>query len=105
MASDNEGSAFVRLDFYDGAYGPTLRIDIPSRKLLESLKAVFQNIAIGALFLQLNKIAFGEPKGPNHKVKCSYIPMFVHLALVLAAGIYLPATLVAWFQAVARLLG
>ncbi|MGZ8417522.1 MAG: hydrogenase 4 subunit F [Methyloceanibacter sp.] len=62
-------------------------------------------IAIGALFLQLNKIAFGEPKGPNHKVKCSYIPMFVHLALVLAAGIYLPATLVAWFQAVARLLG
>ena len=27
--------------------------------------------------------------------------MFVHLALVLAAGIYLPATLVAWFQAVA----
>jgi hydrogenase-4 component F len=62
-------------------------------------------IAVGALFLQLNRIAFGEPKGANHKVKCSYIPMFVHLALVLSAGIYLPATLVAWFQAVARLLG
>jgi len=62
-------------------------------------------IAVGALFLQLNRIAFGEPKGANHKVKCSYIPMFVHLALVLAAGIYLPSTLVAWFQAVARLLG
>ena len=62
-------------------------------------------IAVGALFLQLNRIAFGEPKGANHKVKCSYIPMFVHLALVLAACIYLPATLVAWFQAVARLLG
>ena len=62
-------------------------------------------IAVGALFLQLNRIAFGEPKGANHKVKCSYIPMFVHLALVLAAGIYIPATLVAWFQVVARLLG
>jgi hydrogenase-4 component F len=62
-------------------------------------------IAVGALFLQLNRIAFGEPKGANHKVKCSYVPMFVHLALVLSAGIYLPATLVAWFQAVARLLG
>jgi len=45
MASNNEGSAFLRLDFYDGAYGPTLRIDIPSRKLLEALKAVFQNLA------------------------------------------------------------
>jgi hydrogenase-4 component F len=62
-------------------------------------------IAIGALFLQLNRIAFGEPKGPNHKVKCSYVPMILHLGLVLIAGVYLPATLVAWFQAVAKLLG
>jgi hypothetical protein len=29
----------------------------------------------------------------------------VHFALVLAAGIWLPAPLVAWFQAVARGLG
>jgi hydrogenase-4 component F len=62
-------------------------------------------IAVGALFLQLNRIAFGEPKGPNHKVSCSYAPMFAHLALVLAAGIYLPASLVALFEAVAKLLG
>jgi hydrogenase-4 component F len=31
--------------------------------------------------------------------------MFAHLGLVLTAGIYLPAPLVAWFQNVARLLG
>jgi hydrogenase-4 component F len=31
--------------------------------------------------------------------------MFAHLGLVLTAGIYLPPQLVAWFQAVARLLG
>jgi hydrogenase-4 component F len=62
-------------------------------------------IAVGALFLQLNRIAFGEPKGTNHKVSCSYAPMFAHLALVLAAGIYLPASLVALFEAVAKLLG
>jgi hydrogenase-4 component F len=62
-------------------------------------------IAIGALFLQLNSIAFGEPKGANHKVKCSYVPMILHLGLVLIAGVYLPASLVAWFQAVAKLLG
>jgi hydrogenase-4 component F len=31
--------------------------------------------------------------------------MFAHLGLVLAAGIYLPPALVAWFQHVAALLG
>jgi len=62
-------------------------------------------VSIGALFLRLNSIAFGEPRGPNHKAKGSYAPMFAHLGLVLTAGIYLPAPLVAWFQNVARLLG
>jgi hydrogenase-4 component F len=62
-------------------------------------------VAIGALFLRLNSIAFGEPRGPNHKARGSYVPMFAHLSLVLVAGIYLPPPLVAWFQNVARLLG
>jgi hydrogenase-4 component F len=62
-------------------------------------------VAIGALFLRLNAIAFGEPHGPNHKAKGSYVPMFAHLGLVLCAGIYLPGPLVAWFQNVAKLLG
>jgi hydrogenase-4 component F len=62
-------------------------------------------VALGALFLRLNSIAFGEPRGPTHKAKGSYVPMFTHLGLVLSAGIYLPAPLVAWFQNVARLLG
>jgi hydrogenase-4 component F len=62
-------------------------------------------VSIGALFLRLNSIAFGEPRGPNHKARGSYVPMFAHLGLVLTAGIYLPGPLVAWFQNVARLLG
>jgi hydrogenase-4 component F len=62
-------------------------------------------VAVGALFLQLNRIAFGEPKGETLKVRCSYLPMFAHLALVLAAGLYLPPTLVALFEAVAKQLG
>ena len=33
------------------------------------------------------------------------VPMFAHLALVFAAGIYLPPQLVIWFQNVARMLG
>ncbi|MEZ0283001.1 hydrogenase 4 subunit F [Methyloceanibacter sp.] len=62
-------------------------------------------IGIGALFLRINSVAFGEPRGENHKAKGSYVPMFAHLALVLAAGIYLPGPLVTWFQNVAKLLG
>jgi hydrogenase-4 component F len=62
-------------------------------------------IGVAALFLRLNTIAFGEPRGGTAKANASYVPMFAHLALVFVAGIYLPPTLVTWFQIVARLLG
>jgi len=62
-------------------------------------------LALGALLGKLNGLAFGEPKGSLAPVEASYVPMFAHFALVLAAGIFLPAELVAWFQSVARLLG
>ena len=62
-------------------------------------------VAFGALLLRLNGIAFGEARGSTAPAKASYIPLFAHLALVLAAGIYLPGPLVAWFQHVAALLG
>jgi hydrogenase-4 component F len=62
-------------------------------------------VGVAALFLRLNSIAFGEPRGSSAKAQASYAPMFAHLALVLAAGIYMPPALVAWFQNVAGLLG
>ncbi|MFY9761167.1 MAG: hydrogenase 4 subunit F [Xanthobacteraceae bacterium] len=62
-------------------------------------------VALGGLFLRVNSIAFGEPRGPNAKARASYVPMFSHLALVFAAGIYMPPALVVWFQNVAGLLG
>jgi hydrogenase-4 component F len=62
-------------------------------------------VGLAALFLRLNGIAFGEPKGPTGKVEASYVPMFAHLAIVLVAGVYMPPALVAWFQNVAGLLG
>jgi hydrogenase-4 component F len=62
-------------------------------------------VGLGALFLRLNGIAFGEPRGANAEAKASYIPMFAHLALVFAAGIYIPPALFAGFQNVAKLLG
>jgi hydrogenase-4 component F len=62
-------------------------------------------IALGGLFLRLNTIAFGAPRGPTAKAEASYVPMFTHLALVFMAGIYMPPTLVKGFENVARLLG
>ena len=61
-------------------------------------------VAFGALLFQMNRLAFGEPTGSNAAVRASYVPIFVHLALVLAAGLYLPNVMVGWFQNVAVLL-
>jgi hydrogenase-4 component F len=62
-------------------------------------------VAFGALMLRLTGIAFGEPRGSKAPVEASYLPMYAHLALVLVAGVYLPAPVVIWFQHVAKLLG
>jgi hydrogenase-4 component F len=62
-------------------------------------------VAFGALLLRLNGFAFGTPTGSAAPVEASYLPMFGHLALVFAAGIYLPPALVLWFQHVASILG
>jgi len=62
-------------------------------------------VGFGALFLRLNSIAFGEPRGASAQATASYVPMFTHLALVFVSGIYLPPQMVIWFQNVAKLLG
>jgi len=62
-------------------------------------------VALGALMLRVQGFAFGEPTGSRQPVRASYVPIFAHLALVLAAGLYLPPLLVAWFQHVAQMLG
>ena len=62
-------------------------------------------VAFGALLLRLTGVAFGPPTGSTAPARASYVPMYSHLALVLAAGLYLPPPLVAWFQNVAGLLG
>jgi hydrogenase-4 component F len=62
-------------------------------------------LALGALLQKLNGLAFGAPKGSLAPVEASYVPMFAHFALVLTAGVFLPAELVSWFQNVAKLLG
>jgi len=77
-----------------------------AREPLLALPLVFGLlVAFGALLLRVSGIAFGAPTGSTAPVEASYLPMFTHLALVLAAGIYLPPPLVHWFQQVAGALG
>ena len=61
-------------------------------------------VALCALLLRLNGLAFGDPDGRRDPAKASFLPVALHLVLVLAAGIWLPPALVSWFQHVATLL-
>ena len=62
-------------------------------------------VAFGALILRLQDVLFGEPSGPVGEIKATYVPLFLHLALVLMAGLWLPEPVVRWFRAVAAQLG
>jgi hydrogenase-4 component F len=66
-------------------------------------------LGFAAMAMRVDSLAFGTPQGAAHgdtvRLRLSMIPILVHLALVLVAGLWLPASLVAWFQAVALLLG
>jgi hydrogenase-4 component F len=72
--------------------------------LLAVVLALGLLIALGAMLRHLNGLAFGDAHGSDAPAQASFVPMFTHLALVLAAGIFLPAPLVSWFQNVAELL-
>jgi hydrogenase-4 component F len=62
-------------------------------------------VGFGALMLRLQGLAFGAGEGGGKASSTALLPLFLHFALVLCAGIYLPGPLVAWFNTVARLLG
>jgi hydrogenase-4 component F len=62
-------------------------------------------VAFGALILRLQDVLFGEASGPAGEVKATYVPLFLHIALVLMAGLWLPEPVVRWFRAVAAQLG
>jgi len=62
-------------------------------------------VGFGALVLRLQGLAFGAGEGGGEASPVALLPLFIHFAMVLAAGIYLPGPLVTWFQNVARLLG
>ena len=62
-------------------------------------------IGFGALVLRMHGLAFGAPSANSAPVRASYVPVFVHLGIVLVTGLFLPDALVSWFQAVAAMIG
>lgn len=62
-------------------------------------------LSLGALFLCLNRVAFGAPRGALRPDEGTLLPMMIHLAIVLAFGLFIPGEVTAWFQHVARMLG
>jgi hydrogenase-4 component F len=62
-------------------------------------------IGFGALILRMQGLAFGTPSANSAPVHASYLPLFVHLGIVLIAGIFLPDPLVSWFRTVAAMIG
>jgi len=75
------------------------------RPLLAVILVIGLLISLGALFMRMNSIAFGEPSGSLAPDRMSPLPIVLHLGLVLAIGIFIPGPMVSWFQHIARLLG
>ena len=62
-------------------------------------------IAFSALALRLQGLAFGDTDKRHRLPAWRLAPMTLHLALLAAAGVYLPGPVVAWFRHVASQLG
>jgi hydrogenase-4 component F len=62
-------------------------------------------VAFGAIFLRLHEIAFGDTEKRHLLPPWRLLPMFVHLALVAIAGLFIPAQVAMWFRHVAQVLG
>jgi hydrogenase-4 component F len=62
-------------------------------------------VAFGALMMRLHGMAFGETPHRHRLEGYRLVPMALHLALVIGAGVYLPDSITSWFSHVARQLG
>ena len=62
-------------------------------------------IAFAAIFGRVQPMVFGETQGKRLPHPPALLPVFVHLALVLMLGLYIPPYLAEWYRAAARLIG
>jgi hydrogenase-4 component F len=62
-------------------------------------------VGFAAIFSKVQPMVFGEATGKRLPHRPAMLPVFVHLALVLMLGLWIPPQLVAWYREAARLIG
>ncbi len=62
-------------------------------------------VAFAAIFGKVQAMVFGETSARRLPHPPALIPVFVHLAIVLMLGLYIPPYLVAWYRQAAALIG
>jgi hydrogenase-4 component F len=62
-------------------------------------------IAFAAVFSKVQPMVFGETSVKRLPHRPAMIPVFVHLALVLMLGLWMPPALAQWYRQAARLIG
>lgn len=62
-------------------------------------------VAFAGIFMRVQPMAFGESDAPKLPHSPALVPVFVHLAMVLVLGLYIPPALADWYRAAARLIG
>jgi hydrogenase-4 component F len=62
-------------------------------------------VAFSAIFSRVQNMVFGETTGQRLPHPPALIPVFLHLALVLILGLYIPPYLAIWFKQAAALIG
>jgi hydrogenase-4 component F len=62
-------------------------------------------VAFAGIFMKVQPMAFGESDAPRLPHSPALVPAFVHLAMVLVLGLYIPPALAHWYRAAARLIG
>jgi len=62
-------------------------------------------VAFAAIFSKVQPMVFGEPTAKRLEHRPAMIPVFVHIALVLMLGLWIPPYLAEWYRQAARLIG
>jgi hydrogenase-4 component F len=62
-------------------------------------------VAFAGIFMKVQPMVFGESDAPKLPHSPALVPVFVHLAIVLVLGLYIPPALAEWYRAAARMIG
>ena len=62
-------------------------------------------VAFAAILSKVQPMVFGRSTSPRLPHSPALLPVFVHLAMVLMLGLYIPPALAEWYRAAARLIG